>query len=437
MSTDSKFVSRSISRRSILKSGIAAGLTGASLKTSKVFAAPTTLQSGPIEITYRTWFMQEPVQKPAWQWLIDKFNSEQSAIKVSVIDGSFNEYSNNVVTELQAGGLDGDIIQTTPDLVLRLLKAGVLSPLGSVLKANNITTLGAAHNYITVDGEPMGLDVITVVFGLTYNKAIFDAAGITKFPTTVDEWLAVSTQLTKRPNSFGMFSPHLLSEPADFWFTLQDWACPFNGIWATGKTPNLTTDPIIKTIKLFKQFYDNAFPQGTDAATANKLWASGQIAQSLFVSGAVSSYKETAPDIFANIRSYSLPWASRKSVERIHPITVNNTGKHVAESIEFVTWLYKPENYRELLTRQSAVIPSYDVGGLDAYFKDILWLDGFRDVAPITPPEMMGDFIYNNDEFGAIVTPHVQDVLFGTASVEDAMAAAQTEAEALAGRLES
>jgi len=438
----SNLIERPVSRRTILKTGAAAslatGIAGVGLKTSKVFAAPTVLQSGPVEITYRTWFMQEPGRQDAWKWLMDKFNAEQTAIKISPIGGAFTDYSNNVVTELQAGKLAGDLIQTTPDLVLRLLKAGVLTPLGSVLKANNITTLSPAHKYITdANGEPLGLDVVTVVFGLIYNKAVFDKAGITAFPTTVEDWLAISTKLTTRPNQFGMASPHLLSEPGDFWFTLQDWATPFDGTWATGKKPNLTTDPIIKTIKLFKQFYDATFPQGTDGATTTKLFANGQIAQSLAVSAAVNSFKATAPEIYPSIRSYPLPWASKKSVQRIHPITVNNTGKHVAEATEFVTWLYKPENYRELLTRQLDVIPSYEVGGLDAYFKDILWLDGYKNITPITPPEMMGDFIYNNDEFGAIVMPHVQDVLNGTASAEDAMAAAQTEAEALAGRLES
>lgn len=437
-STIDSIISRPVSRRAILKTGAAAGIAGASIKSSKAFAAPNFLQGGPVNITYRTWFMQEPGRQDAWKWLMDTFNASQTAIKVSPIGGAFTDYSNNVVTELQSGKLDGDVVQTTPDLVLRLLKAGILTPLGSVLKANNITTLSPAHKYITdANGEPLGLDVVTVVFGLIYNKAIFDKAGVTTFPTNVDDWHTLSKQLTNRPNMFGMTSPHLVSEPGDFWFTLQDWATPFDGTWATGKKPNLTTDPIIKTIKLFKQFYDDTFPQGTDTATGNKLWANGQIAQSLIVSAAVNSYKATAPDIYPNIRSYPLPWPSKKSVQRIHPITVNNTGKNVDAAKEFVTWLYKPENYRQLLTRQLDVIPSYDVGGLEDYFKNLLWLDGYKNITPITPPEMMGDFIYNNDEFGAIVMPHVQDVLTGAATAEDAMAAAQTEAEALATRLES
>ena len=258
-------IARPISRRSILKTGAAAGIAssiaGASIKSSKVFAAPALLQSGPLEISYVTWFWNEPGRQDAWRDVIKKYHSEQNDIRIKEAGWPFNDFSNNIVTQLQAGKLDGDLIQTTPDLVLRLLKAGVLTPLDSVLKANNITTLNPAHKFIEdANGAPLGLDVVTVPFGLFYNQATFDAAKITTLPTSTDEWLAISTQLTDRPNKFGMTSAHLLSEPGSFWFTLQEWAAPFGGTWATGKKPNLTTDPIISAIKLFKQFYDASFP---------------------------------------------------------------------------------------------------------------------------------------------------------------------------------
>jgi ABC-type glycerol-3-phosphate transport system substrate-binding protein len=315
-----------------------------------------------------------------------------------------------------------------------LLRADALTPLGSVLTANNITTLSPAHGYITVDGQPMGLDVVTVVFGLLYNKSLTDAAGVT-LPTTTEEWLATSNGLTARPNNFGMFSPHILAEPESFWFTLQEWACPFGGTWATGLTPNLTTEPILKAVQLFKDFYDGSFPQGSDDATATRLWGSNQIAQQLIVSAAVNVYKESAPELYPNIRSMSLPWESKQSIARIHPITVNNQSANVEAGIEFLTWLYKPENYRLLLTGQLDVIPAYEVGGLDDYFADLPWLEGYTDINPTTPPQMVGDFIYNNQELGTIVINRVQEVLTGGRSVEDAMADAQAEAEELAANL--
>src|SRR5690242_3173471 len=132
MSKDSKIdsiISRPVSRRSLIKTGAAAGVATAGLKASKLYAAPL-LQSGPLEISYVTWFWNEPGRQTAWRDVIKKFHAEQNDIRIKEAGWPFNDFSNNIVTQLQAGKLDGDIIQTTPDLVLRLLKAGVLTPLG-------------------------------------------------------------------------------------------------------------------------------------------------------------------------------------------------------------------------------------------------------------------------------------------------------------------
>ena len=427
-----------VSRRSLLKGSAAAtaGLALVGPKASKVFAAPTVLQGETVELDYVTWFWNEPGRGDAWRQMIADFQAEQSDITINEAGWPFDEFANNIIVQLQAGSLDGDLIQTTPDLVLRLLQAGVTTNLNPVLEANEITTLSSAHDYITVDGEVQGLDVVTVVFGLLYNTALFESAGITTLPTTPDEWLTVSTGLTERPNTFGMFSDHLMSEAESFWFTLQQWGVIYDGLWAEGKTPLLTSEPIIKSLDLFKAFYDATFPQGVDNATATQLWSNQQIAQQMIVSAAVNVYKDTAPELYPNINSYSLPWESKKSISRIHPITVNNQSDNQEAAMEFVTWLYKPENYRNLLTRQLDVIPAYDVGGLDDYFATLQWLTGFEDIVQITPPEMVGDFIFANQEFGQIVLTNFQNVLSGSQSSEEAMAVAQAQAEDLASRLE-
>jgi ABC-type glycerol-3-phosphate transport system substrate-binding protein len=435
--TTSTTMTSPITRRGVLKGAAAAGLAAGALhpKASKTFAV-NYLQGAQVELSYGTWFMEEPGRGAAWQKVIDEFHAEQQEIRVNPSGANFNEWINNVIVQLQAGRLEYDIMSTTPDLVLRLLRAGVLTPLNSVLEANQITTLSPAHDYITVDGQVMGLDVVTVVFGLLYNKQIFDEAGITTLPTNVDEWVQVTTQLTERPNRFGIWAPHLLSQPETFWFQLQEWACPFGGRWAVGNQPQLTSEPILQAINLFKTMYDQAIPQGTDDATSLRMWAEAQVAQQLNVSAAVNQYKVDAPDVFPHVRSMPLPWESKESIARIHPIVVNNQSEKKDAGVEFVTWLYKPENYRMLLMEQLDVIPSYEVGGLEEYLGQQLWLEGgFENINEVTPPDMVGDFIFNNQEFGQIVINRVSEVLTAGRPIEDAMAQAQTEAEELAANL--
>jgi ABC-type glycerol-3-phosphate transport system substrate-binding protein len=428
-----------VNRRSLLK-GTAAGAAGlalASPKASKVFAAPTVLQGETVELDYVTWFWNEPGRGEAWRQMIADFQAEQSEITINEAGWAFDEFSNNIIIQLQAGSLEGDLIQTTPDLVLRLLQAGVTTSLNPVLEANSITTLSGAHDYITVDGEVQGLDVVTVVFGLFYNQRLFEEGGVSELPTNPEDWLTASTQLTERPNQFGMFNDHLMSEAESFWFTLQQWGCIYDGIWAEGATPLLTSEPIMQSLDLFKRFYDATFPQGVDNATSTQLWANQQIAQQLIVSAAANVYKDTAPDFYPNMNSYTLPWESKKAIARIHPITINNQSEKQEAAMEWLTWLYKPENYANLVMRQLDVIPAFDVGNLlDDYMADLHWLTGFQDITLTTPPQMVGDFIFANQEFGQIVLTNFQNVMTGSQSVEDAMASAQTQAEELAGRLE-
>jgi len=430
-----------ISRRDVLKTGGAAAaagglaLAGAGSKRSTAFTAPVVLQGETINLKYGTWFWDEPGRAEAWRYMIEKFHAAQSEIRIEESGGPFDEFTNNIVVQLQAGGIEDDIVQTTPDLVLRLLAAEQLAPLQDIIESLGIDTLSPAHDYITRDGQVYGLDVVTVVFGLLYNSAIFDEAGITAPPATVQEWLEVSTSLTQRPNRFGMYSAHITAEPESFWFQLQEWAMPFDGVWAQGATPMVNSEPIINAVSLFKQMYDGAFPQGSDDSTATRQWADGQIAQQLIVSAAVNVYKTSAPELYPNIRSYSLPWESKRSIARIHPITVNAGGDNVDAAKEFIKFLYTPENYRELLTKQLDVIPAYDVGGLDEYFADLPWLTGYNDISPTTPPDIMGDFIFNNQEFGQVVINRVTEVLTSDRPVEEAMAEAQSELEELGERL--
>lgn len=210
---------------------------------------------------------------------------------------------------------------------------------------------------------------------------------------------------------------------------------PFDGVWANEAGPQVNSEPILNAVSLFKTFYDTTFPQGSDDSTATRQWADGQIAQQLIVSAAVNVYKTSAPDLYPHIGSYSLPWESKRSIARIHPITVNAGGPNVDAAKEFIKFLYTPENYRDLLTQQLDVIPAYDVGGLDDYFADLPWLTGYEDISPTTPPDIMGDFIFNNQEFGQVVISRVTEVLTANRPVEEAMAQAQQELEELGARL--
>lgn len=429
-----------MTRRRLLKG--AAAVSGAvalgSALPSISFAQPAPPPTGgKVTLKLLSWFWWEPGRQDAWRFVINRFHESQSDIRIEEAGWNFDDYTNRIIIQLQSGKIDGDMIQTTPDLVLRLLKAGQLEPIESVLTTDGINDLSSAHDFIRdAAGHLYGLDTVSVAFGNLYNSALYATAGITDPAQTIDDWVDQVTRLTNRDNNqYGIYSPHLLNEAEAFWFRLQEWALPYDGMWATGKTPLVTSDPIIKGLKLFKTMYDVGMPQGMDGATAVKAFSDGQIASQLAESAVVNVYKTNNPTVYQDLRSVPVPWPSRKSLVRIHPLTVNAQSPNKDAAKQFLAFLYKPENYRELLQRALDVIPAYPEGMSAEYLASLPWVSGYQAVNALSPTALLGDFIYNNQEFGQIVITHFQDVLVNNVPVEDAMGAAQTELEALAQRL--
>ncbi|MBI1282581.1 MAG: extracellular solute-binding protein [Anaerolineaceae bacterium] len=432
--TPKKSEKKNISRRDFLKlSGAAAATSIAMPKIS----FPTFIRQSKMELNFLTWFWTEPGRGDAWRAMIKKFHETQSDIHINESGYGENDYFQQILIQAKSGRIDGDLFTETPDGFLRLMNAGHTISLEDVVKKAGVT-LSKAQDMLRKDGEVNGLDIVTVRFGLVYNKAMFDKAGVGE-PTDIDNWVEIATKLTDRPNQFGIYSPHLASEPFTVWFILQQWAVLFDGIWAEGKKPLLTSDPVIKGMQLFKTMYDNAMPQGTDVGTANQMVATSKIAQDMVVSAAVNQWKTNTedPELYGNLRSAAPFWPGGKGITRIHPICVNaNTEpEKQAAAKEFLSWLYQKENYQELLERCLDVIPAIEGGIRPEYRATLTWADGYDATAAITVPEVLGDFVLFNDELGQVVVPHIEEILAGAKSVEDAMAEAQTEAEQLADRV--
>ena len=436
-----------ISRRDFLRS---AGRLGISASAASVLAAcanattvapaattaPAVNTGAKLKVRYLSWWFEEGNRGKTWKAFIKEFNESQKDIEVVAEDTPFDQYTTKTIVGAQSGQLDGDIVMATPELAPRLIKADLLYPLDDVLTRNNITDLSSAHDAMRKDGKLYGLDMVTVAFGILYNKKRYEDAKITPAKTP-EEWVEVSKALTNRDQQqYGFWATHLVNEPSDFWFQLEEWCMPYGGVWAKGKTPLLTSEPILKGLKLFKQMYDGAMPQGADTPTGQRLFKSGAVAQGLFVSAAVGSFKPDAPELYPLLRSAPIPWASNTSIARIHPMMINKASPVKDAALEFVSYVYKPDNYRRMVEGCEDVIFAQPSAARKEYLDKLAWLKpGYDSVSYVTPFDVVGDFVYNFNEFGQIVVTHFADVLNAGKSVEDAMAAAQPEAEALAGRI--
>jgi ABC-type glycerol-3-phosphate transport system substrate-binding protein len=398
----------SISRRSFLKSsafGLAAVALAACAAPVAPGAAPAADSAAPAVSTgqrqtvrYLSWWFEEGNRGQTWLNFVKEFNEAQSDIEVVTENIPFDAYTTKTIVGAQSGQLDGDIIMATPELAPRLIRAELLHPLDEVLTRNNITDLSQAHDALRLNGNLYGLDMVTVAFGILYNNDRYEEAGVTP-ATTPQEWIDLSAELTDRDaQKYGFFATHLVNEASDFWFQLEMWCMPYDGIWAEGTTPLLTSDPIINGLTLFKQMYDVAMPQGADNPTGQRLF--------------------------------------QTSIARIHPMMINKDSEVVDAAMEFVTYMYQPDNYRRMVEGCEDVIFAQPSAARQEYLDSLHWLKpGYDGVTYITPFDIVGDFVYNFNEFGQIVITNFANVLNAGMSVEEAMTNAQVEAEALAARI--
>ncbi len=380
----------------------------------------------------------EPGRKAAWASIVKKFNSQSTTIKVKLVGWPFTEYSNQVLTQVQSGGLTADLITAPPDLASRLLALGAYAPLDDAVSSAGVSPEENLHDFLTKDGQLFGVSATTVSFGLLYNEATFEKANLTP-ATNVDEWLVQADALTERPDQFGLIQANTMAEQANFWFQLQNWVNAYDGVWAKGSTPMVNSEPVVKTLELYQKMYDTAIPQGSNDAQLMELMGQGRGAQALVVSATANVLKSGNRDVYSALRSVAAPWESGKGASRVHPISVYEGSSNPEAATEFLTWLLAPENMAELMMDSLDVLPPYpeidDVEAFAQYRNQLPWVEGYMDVEPVTPMDLMGDFITANDEFGNIVLSNFQSSLDGGTPIADAMDNAQDELEQLSERL--
>ena len=423
-------------RRGFLKG--AAAVSGAVVTSSVVAGAPAASAKTTINIS--TWMGFEPGRKEAWESVIGKYNAQSTTAEVKLTGWPFAQYVNQVLTGLEAGTLTDDLIMSTPDLAVRLFKGNRFLPLTTPIKNAGVTPNPKIHAYLTDKaGLNYGVSIVTVNFGLLYNEDLYKKAGI-KPPTTPEELLAAAKKLTKKPNQYGFWHPNNMAEQGDFWFNLQNWVNMYDGVWAVGKTPKANSPAVVKSLKLWLDLYNTSIPKGINNAASLQLVSAGRIAQGFWVSAAVNSIKSTNAATYAKMRSVALPHASHKAASRVHPISLNKLGQNKVEAEAFLSWLFKPENMADLTIQCLDFIPPFPemnaVPAFKSYLKNQAWIDGFLTPpsVPITPMDMMGDFITKSDEVGTIILTNLQAAMTNKTTVQKAMDKAQTEMVALAAK---
>jgi raffinose/stachyose/melibiose transport system substrate-binding protein len=171
--------------RSRARSALAAiSVVGASLALS---GCAGSAGGGPTEITFH---MSKPEAIPYFRELVDRFNSEQTDVEVTL----------DTASNLSAGFLRGD----PPDVGLlnynmemaRFMERGALSDLGDMPEAERIRpdVQDLVDQYATYPGRTSVLPYSVAAASVIYNVEMFEQNGL-EVPTTYDEFIEVCETL--------------------------------------------------------------------------------------------------------------------------------------------------------------------------------------------------------------------------------------------------
>jgi raffinose/stachyose/melibiose transport system substrate-binding protein len=300
--------------------------------------------------------------------MIKEFEAEHPNIKVKLETvGGGADYGAALKAKF-ASGEEPDIFNNGGFKELELWKEK-LADLSEEPWVEHVLPIGKVPMTDT-DGKLYGMPVNLEGYGFVYNKDLFEKAGITEPPATIDELKDASDKLKAAgitPFSAGygewwVIGQHLLNIP----FAQQDDPVAFiEGLYDG-------SEKIVGNEK-FKEFkevldtelkYANDNPLTTDYNTQVTLFASGETAMLQQGNWTENMITEINPDINMGFLPIALS-NDENSADRL-PVGVpnnwvlNKNSDHLEEAKTFLEWMVTSETGKRYITEEFAFIPAFD-----------------------------------------------------------------------------
>ncbi|RXZ71830.1 ABC transporter substrate-binding protein [Agromyces albus] len=237
---------------------------------------------GPTTITF--WHGYTEADGDVLEQIVDDFNASQDAVVVETEVKTWDVIDDTLLPALSAE--EGpEIVAMPAERMPVYADKGAFVDLGELYAddENVAEVVPAAVDMVTADGSQFGVPTGFVPLSVFYNRALFDAAGITDFPTTWDEWVDVATKLTFDQNGDGT--------PEQYGLALPDHATVANGLWPSlfyggggdvvaGGEAVIDSPENVATLEYWSSAVatNKISPTGLDGISADELFSSGKAA---------------------------------------------------------------------------------------------------------------------------------------------------------------
>ncbi|MBI5160277.1 MAG: extracellular solute-binding protein [Micrococcales bacterium] len=267
---------RTVAAALALGVGLAAALTGC--------AASDAGGSGSGKTTLTFWHGYTADDGKKLNKIIDEFNASQSKVTVKYSVKTWQVIGDSLLPALAAKKAPQIVALPAEQLPVYAGK-NAFADLGDYYSSSSAakSIKPEAVTMEEVGGKKYGVPTGFVPLSVVYNKKMFDAAGITSFPKTWDEWLAAAKKLTVDENGDGT--------PEQYGLALPDRQTVGNGVWASlfygnggaieknGKAV-LDSAANVETLTYWANAVtkDKISPTGLDGIKSDNLFASGKAA---------------------------------------------------------------------------------------------------------------------------------------------------------------
>jgi multiple sugar transport system substrate-binding protein len=242
---------------------------------------------GPATLTF--WHGYTEADGDVLQGIVDDFNASQSDITINTEVKTWASIDDTLLTALSAG--EGpDIVAMPAERLPVYADKGAFAELDDFYSdesSNTANLLPGAVAMVEIESRKYAVPTGFVPLAVYYNTALFEAAGVTAFPATWDEWVATAKQLTVDEDGDGT--------PEQYGVVLPDHATVANGLWPSlfygngGDIVSEVVDAVIDspenaaTLEFWRSAIvdDKISPTGVDGVGADELFSAGKAAMTI------------------------------------------------------------------------------------------------------------------------------------------------------------
>jgi len=256
-----------------------AALAGCSTSSS------STDSNGHIDLTF--WHGYTEADGKVLDGIVDDYNKSQDKVTIKTQVKTWDVIDDTLLTALSANKGPQIVAMPAERLPVYASKKALVNLddfYADDKNAAEISEQAAAME--TVDGAKYGVPTGFVPLSVFYNKALFEAAGVTEFPETWDEWVDAAKKLTVDQDGDGT--------PEQYGLALADHATVGNGVWPSlfaGNGGEIVDDSKsvidspenVETLEYWSKALndDKISPTGLDGVATDKLFSSGKAAMTI------------------------------------------------------------------------------------------------------------------------------------------------------------